>query len=223
MMRKLLHPLIKNLLPERKQSTTHTYKDPQRLESIHLKNCRVLSDRSEILRLMPQNAHAAEVGVLGGDFSALIIQQTKPDSLFLVDTFISPDWAGREHQRFDASTHLSFIQQRFESEIQNKQVSLLQGMSAKKLKEIPDGTLDWIYIDADHSYAAVAEDLRHALRLIKSEGFIVMNDYIFFSHHENLEYGVVHAVNEFCLKEHFELVYLALHPQMYCDVVLKRI
>ncbi|HEV7232100.1 MAG TPA: class I SAM-dependent methyltransferase [Bacteroidia bacterium] len=197
------------------------YTNPVKLQNKHLKNCRILADRNEILLYMPPNAHVAEIGVLGGDFSALILEQTKPASLFLIDTFCSPDWAGQAHQRFDSASHLSFIQKRFQSEIQNKQIILLQGMSAKKMREIPDRTLDWIYIDADHSYAAVAEDLRQARRLVKPEGFIVMNDYIFFSHHESIEYGVVHAVNEFCLQENFEIVYLALHPQMYCDVVLK--
>jgi hypothetical protein len=35
--------------------------------------------------------------------------------------------------------------------------------------------------------------------------------------------GVVQAVKEFCLAEDWELLYLALHPEMYGDVVLRKV
>jgi hypothetical protein len=200
-----------------------TFQYPLTLDTIHLRNCVVLKDRYEILGLMPKNARVAEVGVLGGDFSEHILKQTNPEQLFLIDTFCSDDWASNEPRRFLKEDHFDFIKKKFQPEIEKKQVSLIKGISWKCLAEIEDNFFDWIYLDADHRYQGVKKDLAQALRVVKPDGYIVMNDYIFYSHSEHSAYGVIHAVNEVCIQEGFELIYLALHPQMYCDVVMRRI
>jgi hypothetical protein len=38
-----------------------------------------------------------------------------------------------------------------------------------------------------------------------------------------MSYGVVQSVNELALTEEWEFVYLALHPEMACDVVLRKL
>ena len=32
----------------------------------------------------------------------------------------------------------------------------------------------------------------------------------------------IDAVNEFCIKNNYEIIFLALNARMYCDVVLKK-
>jgi hypothetical protein len=183
----------------------------------------MLKDRYEIPALMPKNARVAEVGVLGGDFSQHILQQTNPEQLYLLDTFCSGDWPSHEPKRFQSENHFDFIKNRFKTEIEKNQVHLRKGISWECLSKIEDNFFDWIYLDADHRYSGVKRDLAEALRVVKPDGYIVMNDYIFYSHTEQIAYGVIHAVNEVCINEGFEIVYLALHPQMYCDVVMRRI
>ena len=50
-----------------------------------------------------------------------------------------------------------------------------------------------------------------------------MNDYIMYDHFTKEEYGVVQATNEFMLANNFEMLYFALHPEMFCDVLIKKI
>jgi hypothetical protein len=38
-----------------------------------------------------------------------------------------------------------------------------------------------------------------------------------------MSYRVVQSVNEFALAEEWEFVYLALHPEMACDLVLRKL
>ena len=59
----------------------------------------------------------------------------------------------------------------------------------------PDDTLDWVYIDADHSYEGVKGDLDAFYRTVKSGGFLAGDDY---RQAGWLWDGVVRAVDERC-------------------------
>jgi len=89
------------------------------------------------------------------------------------------------------------------------------------LQSFPDSYFDWIYIDAQHTYKGVKRDIPAAAK-VKSDGFLVFNDYTVWSQVEMQPYGVVAAVNELCLEDQWEFAYLALPPHMYCDVAVRR-
>jgi predicted O-methyltransferase YrrM len=50
-------------------------------------------------------------------------------------------------------------------------------MSSEALKRFADGTFDWLYIDGNHAYAYVCEDLGWAFRKVRAGGFIAGDDY----------------------------------------------
>lgn len=215
--------LKKHLLIRRdKKFNTHGIIDPARLTIDHMKNCKLLPDRYAILDQLPKGAVTAEVGVLSGDFSAHILQKTQPAKLYLIDTFESNDWVSLKTKRFQARNHFQFVKDRFKTEIENNVVVLKKGFSWDLLSRFPDAYFDWLYIDADHRYSGVRRDLEQAMGVLKKDGYLVLNDYILYSHLEQTPYGVIQAVNEFCVAHQFEFIYFAFHPQMYCDVVLRR-
>lgn len=214
---------IKRYLRDQYKIARQVHTNTLKLENRHIKNCKVLIDRYEILQYMPKNAFVAEVGVLAGDFSERILIETNPQHLYLIDTFFANDWDTNANKRFSKENHFQFIKTRFKDGIEKHQIDVMKGFSDNSLATLKDNSLDWIYIDAHHSYDCVSADLKEARRVVKPNGFIIANDYIFYSHLENDNYGVIHAVNEMCVQDGFEIVYLALHPQMYCDVVMCRI
>ena len=50
-----------------------------------------------------------------------------------------------------------------------------------------------------------------------------MNDYIMFDHKSKTDYGVVQATNEFMIENNYEMLFFAFHPQLFCDIAIRRI
>ncbi len=172
----------------------------------HVANCVVMASRDQILEVMPKRGTVAEVGVLAGDFSAKILDIVQPSAFHLFDK--------------DFQTHA--VLERFAPQVDDGTMHLHEGISWESVPKLPDGLCDFIYIDADHTYAAVKRDLEVAKHKIKQNGFLLFNDYIYLSPKSCRKYGVVEAVNELCVNEGWELAYFALHRRMYCDVAIRR-
>jgi hypothetical protein len=172
----------------------------------HLKNCRLLPDREAVLQQMKVGGIAAEVGVQEGEFSRRIIQICQPAELHLVDIHLQA----------------YAIHEKFEPEIDAGVVRLHEGDSATIINKFADNYFDFIYIDADHSYKGAKRDIQAAKTKIKENGFLLFNDYTYWSPGECMPYGVIQAVNELCVDDDWEIIYFALAGYMYCDVALKR-
>jgi hypothetical protein len=166
-----------------------------------------IPDRTEMLRLMPQNSIAAEIGVFKGDFSSQILSITKPALLHLVD-FWPDEMIQSAGEYISGQDACKFVRNRFLSEIELKKVVLHRGLSAQVAQTFPDEYFDWIYIDAGHSYQEVKSDLHCWYPKVKAGGLVAGHDYI-----EKTWYGIVPAVNEF-LKQ-MPLVFIALTAESH--------
>ena len=168
----------------------------------HLQRCVVVPDRTFLLEQLPKGGVVAEVGTLHGEFAREILRRVLPRELHVIDHEIDP----RVREMADE----------FSS------VRVHHRDSVEALESFPDGYFDWIYIDAQHSYEGVKRDVGAARRKVTPEGLLVFNDYTMWSYAEMEPYGVVAAVNELCVEDGWELVYLALPSHMYCDVAVRR-
>jgi hypothetical protein len=175
-----------------------------------------ITDRAEMLRLMPQNGTVAEIGVFKGDFSAQILSITKPHRLHLID-FWPDEMIQSSGESITGSDACKFVRNVFASEIKNNKVVLHKGLSGQISQEFPDEYFDWIYIDAGHSYEEVKSDLNCWYPKVKAGGFITGHDYI-----EKTWYGVVQAVNEFLKQKPLAFIALTAESHGSRSWVLKK-
>ena len=183
-----------------------------------IKKCKVLPNRYHLLQHLPKNGKGIEIGVLGGDWSELLLKHTDPEELVLSDTFNSNDYP--HEKRFTKKNHEAYIKTKFSA--LGEKIKVMKGLSWDTLSTFPDNHFDWVYVDAAHDYESVKKDLEQSYRCLKNDGYIVMNDYIMFDHFTKENYGVVQATNDFMIENDFEMLFFALHPDMFCDVLIRK-
>src|SRR3990167_7250118 len=168
-----------------------------------------INSRHDILKFLPAGGVVAEIGVGDGDFSHSIKMHAKPSKLYLIDCWeeqsksIYPD-------DFNVSTELQL--KRYNS-VKNmfandKSIEVLRMYSCNAVALFPDNHFDWVYVDSNHTYAAVKADLEMLIPKDKNGGFICGHDYVLPNEVGGICFGVVPAVNEFIKKNALELVYL---------------
>ena len=168
------------------------------LSRIHLEHAKLLSNREQLLSLLPTNAIVAEIGVAEGDFSEKILKITKPEKLHLVDFWGS--------ERYGYAKNV--VYHKFENELHEKKVEINLGYSYAVAGSFSDHYFDWIYIDTDHSYQTTKKELEAYKNKVKPGGIIAGHDYIMGNWISMNRYGVMEAVHEFCLNEHWQIIYL---------------
>ncbi|HUT58102.1 MAG TPA: class I SAM-dependent methyltransferase [Phycisphaerae bacterium] len=153
--------------------------------------------RADLLAFLPQGSVGAEVGVKTGDGATTILQVVRPRRLHLIDcwthqpqgTYVTDK--NNVEQSAQETRHLA-VYGRFTAEIRSGQVVIHRLFSGDAMAALPPASLDWIFIDADHSYEAALADLRLAGRAVKPSGWIMGHDYVRQAH-----FGVIEAVKQF--------------------------
>ena len=181
--------------------------------------------RTDLLHLLPKGGEVAEIGVATGEFSQEILARAKPRKLHLVDpwTHQERDDYQRDGNNVDDRTQEQRFQDvstRFAAERAAGQVEIHRAYSQDVAGDFADGQLDWLYIDGLHSYEGVASDLRHYKDKVKPEGFILGHDYTNHARAQEMDFGVVEAVNDFVQEEGYD--FLVLTDEVFPTYVLAR-
>lgn len=161
-------------------------------------------DRRQLLTLLPHNCVCAEIGTWRGDFAATLLRALSPKELYLIDS-----WEYRTEEKYKQACYggalaagqeqmdgiYESVINRFKGEIDKGQVQIRRARSAAAAASFPADSLDWVYIDADHSYEGVKRDLEAYFPAVKPGGILAGDDYGQKDSWYGL--GVAQAVNEF--------------------------
>jgi methyltransferase family protein len=194
---------------------------PQRL----LKNARIFADRYAVLQELPRGGTVVEVGVAYGDFTRPLLAILQPDTFIAIDNFsISPEdepW-GRQLLKDNRCNHYDYYCSQFRERIADGSMVVRKGLSWEMIATLPDNSVDYMYVDADHSYQSVFKEIKALKTKMKPGGLVQFNDYTFFNSNTMEAYGVPAAVHEFMVEENYEMLYLCLHPDGFYDVVIRK-
>ena len=160
----------------------------------------------ERLGIDGENLIGAEIGVYKGEHAESLLENLSIKRLYLIDSY--EDYTDYK----DAKRHYGYDQDILEdAEKEAKErleekfyfhIKWIREKSINALKDIPD-KLDFVYIDGNHEYEFVREDIKNYYPKIKKGGILGGHDfYNGFCQEHN---GVINAVTEFIVKNKLQL------------------
>ena len=138
---------------------------------------------------------AAEVGVAEGRYALEMLSGWGVPKLYLVDLWaFVPDLADAPNElRLPAEHHEENYRGCMERIAPYRdRVVILRGWSWEVAEQIPDGSLQFVHLDAGHDRESVDRDLWAYWPKLEPGGIMSGHDYM------NLAYGVHEAVDVFC-------------------------
>lgn len=150
----------------------------------------------ELLEHLGLKGDAAEIGVAEGRNAEVLISKPAIEKLYLIDawTHIAQPGDGGYHQSWH-DNNWKEVHERVEP-WKDKAV-FLKGLSGEMIKQIPDDSLIFGYVDGDHTYHGCLSDLNKIYPKITKGGVLAGHDFLNFS------YGVNKAVGTFIFENHY--------------------
>lgn len=127
-----------------------------------------------IERYFKSGSIGAEIGVYKGSFSYTILTAANPSKLYLVDPWkidlFEP--LGETQESLDKMHNI--VVKRFKD---NPEIEILRETSVDAAPRFADNYFDWVYIDGDHTYEGVLQDILTWFPKVKEGGWICGDDY----------------------------------------------
>lgn len=141
--------------------------------------------RDSIIAALPTGSRGAEIGVHEGDFAADLLRVVQPRELHLIDPWAhetdatySDAWYGGQAGGAEAmDARYERVRARFAAPIAAGQVVVHRMPSAEAAPALPDGGLDWVYVDGNHLYEFVLADLEAYFPKLAPGGVLIGDDY----------------------------------------------
>ena len=114
----------------------------------------------------------AEIGVWKGDTTHYLLKHTDV-YLYAIDLWqTSP---GYDTPKWDHNLNKKIAYQKI-NQFPNR-CKIIEGVSWQVADQIPDGSLDFVFIDGDHSEAGVSKDIQAYTPKVKAGGYIMGHDW----------------------------------------------
>jgi len=149
-----------------------------------------MTNRIELAKLFARLGftRGAEIGVCWGRYSEILCRTNPHLKLLAVD-----DWRRNRTHRSYAGT---------KRRLAKLNVTIDRRSSMDAVADVRNDSLDFVFIDADHKYTSVCEDIREWSKKVRIGGIVSGHDY-YKTRGQNL--GVINAVDDYVAKHGYVL------------------
>lgn len=133
-------------------------------------------DMGEFLNRYHMNGCAAEIGVMFGGFARTILGKWKGEIYYAVDLWrrLSAEEYRERTEGIDYEACYQQVQAMAEAD---PRICVIRHRSVNAARFVPDQCLDWVFIDANHSYRAVLADMDAWWPKVRPGGIFSGHDY----------------------------------------------
>lgn len=142
----------------------------------------------------------AEIGVRRGDFSEVLLKANPDLKLFCVDP-----WGPYPGRRYTIEIQEK-IYQHAKKNLDKYNVEFVRKKSLDAVNDFENNSLDFVFIDGDHRFASVVQDICQWHVKVRSGGIIAVHDYFMG------ELGVFMAVEGFVKSYNIQPYYCTKEP-----------
>jgi hypothetical protein len=155
---------------------------------------------------------AVELGVWRGHYSRSIINTLIPKTFYGVDPYelyegYSDKPGGMSNPEFNSQKNMDNLHNKTLAKYENFNDSyrrtksiLVRDFGDAYAQQFEDNSVDFVYLDADHTYESVKAEIKAWWPKVKIGGILSGHDYF-----DKTYFGVIPAVNEFVEREQLEL------------------
>lgn len=146
-----------------------------------------------------------EIGVLEGDNSKSLLHELNIKKLFLIDVWelYSGQDTNYEYKGYNMDQCFKKVIRRFKD---NEKVVIMKSKSEDAIWNFKDDSLDFVYIDGNHNYKYVYQDLELWTKKIKHQGIIAGHDIFYVK-------DVYRAVKDWC--DDYNQRFFFMQPDFY--------
>ena len=152
------------------------------LSAVALEKARQAADRYSLWQCLLEDIQPRsmlEIGVWRGDFSAHLLSFSRSiERYFMIDPWRPlPDWnkpLNVSERDFEKAYEEAMARTEFAA---SKRI-VLRGTTTETIDRIPDGSLDMVYVDGDHTLRGISIDLMRAFPKLRAGGWLCGDDFV---------------------------------------------
>jgi hypothetical protein len=146
--------------------------------------------------------NGAEIGVEAGLYSEVLLKANPNLHLYAVDP-----WEWLEHRYWVPKRRIDRYYKQMVERLKPYNVTYIKKFSKDALIDVPDESLDFVYIDADHRYEHVYFDLTEWSKKVRHGGIVGGHDFI--DRKGDSVHKVKQAVKQYLIDNPIDLWFLA--------------
>ena len=160
-----------------------------------------MKNRTELAKYFAEQGFTigAEIGVCTGYYSEILCKNIPGLKLYAIDAW---DLLGEYRDRQKLKKHSDFMATAT-MKLQPFDCTIMKAFSMDAVKDFADESLDFVYIDGNHGYRFVKDDIREWSKKVRIGGIVSGHDYYVTPRGNR---GVVNAVNEYIQENGYKLL-----------------